>query len=178
MGLEAVEHALARLYTDDRARERFFANPASEGAALGLSTDEVDAVLAMDRSRIDLFAEQLRLKRFNEILRLLPRATAAIGADRVRASFLSFAASFVPQGLHKHHADAMAFARRLSDTLDGDDRDAALFDLAALGLFFRLHFDTALPRRGPSIALARRNGRRFLLVRGRGATRFQAVRFL
>ncbi len=173
MGLEAVELALARLYTDDRLRARFFAEPERVAVEIGLAPEDAERLLAVDRSRIELFAESLRIKRFGEVRRLVPRTLAAIGEEALRERFFEFARDFTPEGVHKHHADALAFAAHLTPSLD-----AARFDAAVLGLFHRLDGRSAVARTGPAVALVRLDGRRALLLRARRSARFRVVRLI
>lgn len=171
MGLEAVELALARLYTDDRLRASFFADPERVAAAIGLAPEDAARLLAVDRTRIERFAESLKIKRFGEVRRLVPRMLAALGEEALRERFFAFTSGFTPEGVHKHHADALAFAAHLTPTLD-----AARLDAAVLGLFHRLDGRSAVARAGPAVALVRMDGRRALLLRARRSSRFRFVR--
>jgi hypothetical protein len=173
VGLAELEEALARLYTDDGLRARFFADPRSVGAELRLEESEAERLAATDRERIELFAETLRLKRFGEVRGLLPRSLAALGEDELRARFLNFAREFVPEGVYKHHADALAFAGSLVDRLEGAPRRAAAFDGAVLGLFYRPRGRGAVARRGPAVALVRVEHGVALLTRMRGSSRYR-----
>jgi hypothetical protein len=177
VGLAEVEAALARLYTDDRLRENFFADPRAVGAELGLSDGEARQLGSADRRRVELFAESLRLKRLGEVRGLLPRTAAVLGDGELRALFLEFAGDFVPEGTHKHRADALAFAEYAAGRLCGQAREAARFDLAVQRLFFRLDGAAALPRSGPALAVARRDGRRVLLVRPWKSARYRSIQF-
>jgi hypothetical protein len=169
VALESVERALARLYTDAALRERFYAAPEPTAAELGLDAADLGRVLAVDRERVELFAESLVAKRFGEVRQLLPRALAAFGEAALGERFAAFARDFLPEGVHKHRADALAFAAAL-------EGDAARFDLAVLSLFHRLEGRAARPRPGPAVAFARLGARRVLLVRGRRSSRYRTVR--
>ena len=175
MSLEAVERTLARLYTDERFRERFYAGPEAAAAEVGLDADDLRGVLAIDRSEVDRFAESLRRKRLGEVRGLLAVLRDAMGDAALADAFLEFAREFVPEGVHKHHADAMAFAAWMAGRSDHEVRDAARFERARLGLFFRLEGCEARRRRGVAIALARRGGRRVLLYRMGDSSRFRVV---
>jgi hypothetical protein len=163
VGLEAVQAALARLYTDDRLRERFFAAPGETAAAMGLAPADAARVVDVDRGQVEAFAESLKIKRYGEVRDLVPRARAAIGEEALRERFLAFASAFLPSGVHKHAADALAFADALGD--------AGRFDRAALGLFWRLEGTAARPRRGLAVAFVHGT----LLVRWPGADRYRGI---
>ena len=163
MGLEAVQAALARLYTDDGLRERFFAAREETAAAMGLAPDDASRVAAVDRGQVEAFAESLRIKRFGEVRDLVPRARAVLGDEALGERFFAVAPGFLPSGVYKHVADAMAFAAALGDV--------GRFDRAALGLFWRLEGTAATPRRGLAVALAGGT----LLVRWPGADGYRAL---
>lgn len=175
MSLETVERTLARLYTDDGFRERFFADPRAAGDEAGLSEEEVARIVALDRSRVEMFADSLRRKRFGEVRALLPHLVSAAGETEVGRLFEEFARSFVPEGVRKHHADALAFAAWVERRVDGAAREGARYERARLGLFYRLEGREAVARRGPAIALVRHHGRRRLLLRSRNAERFFSI---
>jgi hypothetical protein len=171
--LESLQRALARLYLDDGLRERFYAAPRETGASLDLTADEVASLLAADRGRLEFFADSLRFKRLEEAKRLLPRTLDALGDQNFRSRFLEFAREFVPSGVDKHPADAMAFAGRVASSATGPE--VARFERSALGLFYRLDGTAAYPRRGPSVAFVRLDGRRALLWRSRDAARYRTL---
>ena len=176
MSLETVERALAQLYTDDQFRERFYTAPEGAAAEIGLDDDELRGLLAIDRSQVERFAESLRRKRLGEVRELLPALREAMGERELADAFLEFAREFVPEGVQKHHADAMAFAAWAAERAEGESRDAARFERARLGLFFRLEGREARRRgRGLAVALARRGGRRLLLYRMGDSSRFGVV---
>jgi hypothetical protein len=176
VGLAELEGALARLYTDDALRERFFADPESVGSTLGLDGDESARLASSDRARIDLFADTLRTKRYGEVSRLLPRTLAAAGEGEFRSLFFEFAKTFIPEGVHKHNADALAYANWLAERFDGASRDAAALDRAVLGLFHRLEGNRASARRGLSIKLIRASGTWILMFRAPGSARYRTLR--
>jgi hypothetical protein len=174
VSLEAVERTLARLYTDDRFRERFYAGPEA-AAALGLGEDELRELLVVDRAQVERFAESLKRKRLGEVRGLLPSLRDAMDGRAFADMFFEFARAFVPEGVHKHHADAIRFAGWVAERADREVGNAARFERARLGLFFRLEGCEARRRRGVAIALARRGGRRVLLYRLGDSSRFGVV---
>lgn len=61
MSQRAVEGLLGRLITDREFRERFYADPAATCAreSLDLTSRELDALLSLDRARLQAFARDL-----------------------------------------------------------------------------------------------------------------------
>ena len=61
MSQRSVEGLLGRLITDKQFRELFYENPAGTclQQAIDLTARELEAVLALDESRIDAFAKQI-----------------------------------------------------------------------------------------------------------------------
>jgi hypothetical protein len=115
MALAEVQRALARLYTDTAVRERFLADPARVGAALGLSADEAALLARLPAAQLRYFADSLRRKRLGEVAKRLPLTHQALGA-RFAARFWQYADTFLPHGPHKHRQDAVAFAAFLART--------------------------------------------------------------
>lgn len=63
MSAERLEAFLAKIYVDDRERERFLANPRGEAAKAGLSEREIEALEKIDRAGLILTARSLQKKR-------------------------------------------------------------------------------------------------------------------
>ena len=63
MSSPAFEAFLARIYTDDRARRRFLADPRGEARTAGLSSEEQDALARIDREGLTLAAASFAAKR-------------------------------------------------------------------------------------------------------------------
>jgi hypothetical protein len=113
MALIEVQRALARLYTDEATRERFLADPAATGAALGLRADEAALLAQLPAAQLRHFAASLRRKRLGEVAKLLPLSHQALGA-RFAAHFWRYADTYLPRGTDKHRQDAIAFAAFLA----------------------------------------------------------------
>ncbi|HYO62387.1 MAG TPA: hypothetical protein VER08_01905 [Pyrinomonadaceae bacterium] len=110
MGLAETQKALARLYTDEGLRGRFFADPAAVGGELGLSAEEARRLAEVGSSRAEYFAASLVNKRLGEVSKLLPLTAGVLGQE-FRRLFREFAAREpVPAGLKKHLRDAVTFA--------------------------------------------------------------------
>jgi len=62
-GAARLEAFLAKLYVDEASRERFLADPRGEAGRAGLSVEDVDSVVAIDRVGLELMAESLQRKR-------------------------------------------------------------------------------------------------------------------
>lgn len=58
-----LETFLARLYTDEAMRRRFLAAPEAEARAAGLAEPEVHALVAIDRTGLQLAAASFAQKR-------------------------------------------------------------------------------------------------------------------
>jgi hypothetical protein len=63
MTTPALEAFLARIYVDGAARARFLADPRESARSAGLRESEVEALVAIDRDGLRLFAESLVRRR-------------------------------------------------------------------------------------------------------------------
>ncbi|MDA0836229.1 MAG: hypothetical protein O3B01_00435 [Planctomycetota bacterium] len=114
MGLAETQKALVRLYTDTKFREQFFAEPAVVGCSLGLDEEEALGLASANRDQVEFFADSLRRKRLGAVRSLLPITRKAMGI-RFGDLFMKFSEAFVPCGIKKHEADAVAFTRFLNE---------------------------------------------------------------
>jgi hypothetical protein len=57
------ETFLARIYVDQEARARFLADPRGEATAAGLTAQQVEDVIKIDRHGLELFARSLERKK-------------------------------------------------------------------------------------------------------------------
>jgi len=112
MPLAEVQVALARLFTDAAARDQLRKDPGAAATAWNLSSEELQLLERIEPRQVEFFARSLRVKRFNEVIRLLPRTHQALGKEYAEL-FHCFALTGVPSGLHKHRQDAIDFARYL-----------------------------------------------------------------
>lgn len=58
-----LEAFLARIYVDQKAREKFLADPRGEATRAGLNPQEIEDVVNIDRDGLELFAHSLEHKR-------------------------------------------------------------------------------------------------------------------
>lgn len=119
MALAEVQRALARLYTDEATRERFLADPAAAGEALGLSDVEAALLARLPADGLRYFAASLRRKRLGEVVKLLPLGHQALG-PRFAALFWRYADTSIPTGTAKHRQDALAFAAFVERAAHGE----------------------------------------------------------
>ena len=112
MGLVEVQRALARLYTDEELRQRFFDDPAKVGVELQLSDRESAELQAMED--LPYFAQTLVKKRALVASHLLRRTARCLGSQ-FGALFQRYAPSYRPRGVRKHQGDAIQFASWLSE---------------------------------------------------------------
>ena len=58
-----LESFLAKIYVDEDARARFLADPRGEAAKAGLTPQQVEDVVKIDRDGLELLAESLKRKK-------------------------------------------------------------------------------------------------------------------
>lgn len=63
MSESRLEAFLAWIYVDQRAREKFLADPRGEATRAGLNPQEIEDVVNIDRDGLELFASSLEHKR-------------------------------------------------------------------------------------------------------------------
>ena len=140
-----MQAAAALLAVDQPLRERFFADPGSAAAELGLSAEEARE-LAGRVAGLAPFADSLVRKRLGAVRQLLPRSAAHLG-PRFDEAFRAFASRNPSRGPRRHERDALALAEILAGSAQGEAREALLIESgwveAALGRKF-------LARRLPS----------------------------
>lgn len=105
----ALQPILAQLYTNAELRSRFFANPQTVGAQLGLNSTQIEQLSQLSAPEINLFATSLKRKRLGEVRELLPMTAKALNKDFSKL-FWQYAETHNPQGIKKHLYDAIAFA--------------------------------------------------------------------
>jgi hypothetical protein len=57
------EAFLARIYVDETAREKFLADPRGEAAKAGLTPQQIEDVVKIDREGLEMFAASLKRKK-------------------------------------------------------------------------------------------------------------------
>lgn len=57
------ETFLARIYVDEVAREKFLADPRGEATKAGLTEQQVEDVVKIDREGLEMFAASLKRKK-------------------------------------------------------------------------------------------------------------------
>jgi hypothetical protein len=57
------EAFLARIYVDESARAKFLADPRGEATKAGLTLQQVENVVKIDREGLEMFAESLKRKK-------------------------------------------------------------------------------------------------------------------
>jgi hypothetical protein len=138
MDLKTTQQLLARLYTDAGLRQKFFSEPTAVAAEFGIAADEVRQLAHLSQQQVEGFARSLERKRLQELRRALPVTCQVLGA-RLEELFARHAAAYQPRGLHRHAADAVAFAAFLSRTpSDIPEATSELARYEAICLRFRL----------------------------------------
>jgi len=113
MGLAEVQAALARLFTDEGLRDRFFADPIAVGRSLGLDQAEAVGLSALSARHVEDFAATLRHKRVDDARKVLPLTARSLGGDFGR-HLLAAIEGPTPPG--RHVDDARALVARLAQT--------------------------------------------------------------
>lgn len=135
MSLLEQQNALARLLTDPDFRTEFLSDPHATGRGLGLQENEIEEMLAVARSDLDVLAKALTFKRLREVEKLLP-VTKRTAGDEFRRLFLEFAPTFNPKTVRKHYEDAVAFSRFIEARVGRRPaRDAARFERTRICFF-------------------------------------------
>ncbi len=111
MGLADVQAALARLFTDESLRARFFADPIAVGRALGLDSPEAEGLAGLSRDHVSQFAATLRRKRIDDARKYLPLTSLALG-DSFAGHLLDAIDGPSPPG--RHRDDARLLVGRLA----------------------------------------------------------------
>jgi len=63
MSATTFEAFLARIYVNEAARSKFLADPQGEAKRAGLTAQEVEAIVKIDRVGLELFSQSLERKR-------------------------------------------------------------------------------------------------------------------
>jgi hypothetical protein len=121
MGLVEVQKTLARLYTDNRLRADFFADPSRVGRELGLSAEETRRLAQLSAIEVNKFADTLTGKRLLGVGKLLP-FTRRVLKEEFDAHFRRFASEQKQTGAPNYFADADRFAVYLEAALRRAER--------------------------------------------------------
>lgn len=57
------EAFLARIYVDDNARAKFLADPRGEATKAGLTPEQIEKLMNIDRDGLEMFAASLKRKK-------------------------------------------------------------------------------------------------------------------
>jgi len=113
MSLAALQGALAELFVDPGARDRFARDPAAFAGARGLTRREREQLAALSAASVASYAATLVRKRRSEVAHLLPRTRAALG-EAFDDAFARWAPHVVlREGAKRYAWDALAFSRSL-----------------------------------------------------------------
>lgn len=125
MNQQEAQDILSRLYADRPFREQFFADRNSFYGSRPVTDPELRAFLdELKKEQVDFFAKSLLAKRRHAVFGLLAGTVFLLGQNAAER-FNEFAQTFLPSGIHKHHADAIAFCSYL---LKQENAFAALND--------------------------------------------------
>jgi hypothetical protein len=108
-----LQQALALLLTDGKGRESIFAGDVSPLAGYGLSTEQEQQLLQINRERVEIFAELLIINRLSKAIEGLPWTTQLLGSQLGQVAVAFNQAS--PPKHSKKYLEAMAFAQFLKE---------------------------------------------------------------
>jgi hypothetical protein len=81
MSLRDLQRILAQLYTDDNFRERFFADRALAMSTWSLDAGEQAQLVGLQAEQVELYARNLKQKRFREAADWIPAIEAALSSE-------------------------------------------------------------------------------------------------
>ena len=133
MSLLEQQNFLAKLYTDEKVRRKFIAEPKKIGNKNKLDKNEIEEISKILPDEIEAFAESLFHKRLREVERLLPLLSKELG-ESFEKLFRKFAQNFTPLTVKKHLEDAIEFAKFLQTKNSTPNwlKDFAKFEQAKL----------------------------------------------
>ena len=111
MALSEVQAALARLFTDEAAREKFLRDPQAAGRTLGLDESDAEMLASLAPRALRQFAGSLQAKSVLDARKRMPLTAQALGegfADHWRNAL-----GFLPAGASRAD-EAHALAARLA----------------------------------------------------------------
>ena len=163
MDLKATQRLLASLYTDETLRQRFLSAPSAVAVEFGITGADARHLAGLSSSQLSGFSRSLTRKRLQELRRVLPATCRALG-PRLEDLFARHAAEYHPTGLHRHAADAAAFAAFVARpplAVPGAVADLASYESHAL----QFH----LGRKFPLLAVFHSDPRRYAPAESDGA---------
>lgn len=133
MSLQETQNFLSRIYTDEKFRRAFLAEPEKIGWQFGLSETEISELAKILPEELNFFAESLFYKRLREAEKFLPLTKEGLEKD-FEIYFREFAGRFNPVSIKKHYEDAVEFCKflRKKSIEPKWARDATKFEQAAL----------------------------------------------
>lgn len=134
MSLLDQQNFLARLFTDEKFRHDFRADPEKSGKANGLDAADILFIKAISEKDLNFFADSLFHKRLNEVEKLLPLSADAFGKKKFRAAFKEFSNVFLPSFVKKHLEDAIEYTKYLlgKGEIQGWQKDVVVYEQAKL----------------------------------------------
>jgi len=127
---------LVRLVTDPEYRNEFLNKPGEIGNEAGISSDELEDIVAILPSELNFFSNSLIWKRQREVKKKLPLVHSILSTD-FESAFQEFAGKYNPKMVNNHLEDAMEFCKFLERRHDSADsvKDAAKFERTKLEFF-------------------------------------------
>lgn len=133
MSLLEQQNFMARLFTDESLRHKFWENPEKTAQEFSLNSNDIKQIKNLLSSEINFFADSLFYKRLHEVEKLLPLTKKSLQKE-FQNYFREFAGKFQPKTVKKHLEDAVEFAEFLSGKSFDKNwiKDLAIYEQARL----------------------------------------------
>lgn len=139
MSLLKQQNLLARIFTDENLRRKFFETPEIVAQRYDLSEKDCAELREIISADLNSFADSLFYKRLNGVEKLLPLTKKILKKD-FQKYFREFALNFQPESVKKHLEDAVEFTKFLAEKVSDNKsaKDSANYEQARL-LFGSYH---------------------------------------
>ncbi|MCW3105494.1 MAG: hypothetical protein JWO09_3934 [Bacteroidetes bacterium] len=105
---ELAQQLLNRLYTDERYLAEFLADRQLFYSKHQFTPETIAFLDALSSKQLSFYAHSLKAKRYQLVKQQIP-AVCRIMKAALDEHWRSYVGTYVPQGIHKHHDDALHF---------------------------------------------------------------------
>lgn len=105
---ELAQQLLNRLYTDEHFLSEFLADRQQFYSTYGFTQETISFLDVLSSKQLSFYAHSLKAKRYQLVKQQIP-AISKIMKGTLDQHWRSYAGTYVPEGIHKHHDDALHF---------------------------------------------------------------------